>query len=456
MNKTLTETGLTRRNFLKCSAVGAVSLCAPLFVPASLFGKSAPSNRINVGVIGCGNQSTVDIPEWLKLDDCQVVAVCDVNKASYGYKTPKQFLGRDPQRDFVNRFYANRTGNAGWKGCAACTDFRDVLRRKDIDAVAIITPDHWHAIMTIQAAKAGKDIYCQKPLSLTVEDGQMMVKAVRRYGRILQTGSQWRSNKLIRRACELVRNGRIGTVRSIETQVAYNNFEGPGPGWKPMPVPEGFDYDMWLGPAPEAPYHADRCLYKFRFIHDYSGGQTTNFGAHSNDVAVWALEPKNTGVVEVEDLGAKFPPEGSLFNTATEVAFRVKLANGVEIVCKTQKPGFGIRWEGTDGWLSVGYNKIESSPAAAAESELGGSDIRLPVSDDHFRDFIDAVKARRDPIEPVEDGHRTATLCHLGNIAMRLRRKIQFDPQKEIIKNDKEASAMLRTSVRAKWRRYLR
>lgn len=448
------EFPLNRRNFLRSTAASAFGLAAggaPLLAPTSVLGRNAPSNRITLGVIGCGNQSTVDLPEWLKQEDCQVVAVCDVNRASHGYRDPKQFLGREPQRDFVNRFYAEKRGSGQYNGCDIYTDFREVLARKDIDAVAIITPDHWHAVMTILAAEAGKDIYCQKPLTLAIRDGQEMIRAVRRHKRILQTGSQYRSNADVRRACELVRNGRIGKLQKVETYVAENNFKGPGPGWKEMPVPAGFDYDFWLGPALRAPYHADRCLYKFRFILDYSGGQTTNFGAHSNDIAQWAMGTDGTGPVEVEDLGAEFPPKGDLFNTPTKVAFRARYASGVELVCRTDPAGFGARFEGSEGWLRVGYKGIETGPAGIKDWQPGGNDVRLYESTNHYRNFLNSVKSRQEPVEPVEVGHRTATLCHLGNIAMRLHRKIKWDPQNERIVDDDQAARMTARELRKPW-----
>ena len=442
---------ISRRDFMRTSAVlAAAALGAPAIVPASVLGKNAPSNRIHLAIIGCGNQSTVDIPEWLKNDDCQIVAVCDVNRASHGYRDEKQFLGREPQRDFINRIYAGKTGNDAFKGCDACVDFREVLARKDVDAVAIIAPDHWHAVMTILAAEAGKDIYCQKPLGLTVRDGQEMIKAVRRHKRVLQCGSQWRSQAHIRQACELVLNGRLGQLRRVESYVAANNFAGPGPGWQEMPVPEGFDYDTWLGPAPKAPYHKDRCFYKFRFIRDYSGGQTTNFGHHSNGVVRWAVGD-DTFPVEFADQGSEWPEKGDLFTTATKVAFRARFPNGVELFCKTDKRGFGVRFEGSDGWLEVGSKKIESSPDSIKSSVIGGNDKRLYVSANHYRNFLDCVKSRQDGVEPVETGHRTSMLCHLGNIAMLLKRPVNFDPQQEQIVGDDEAAAMLARPLRAPW-----
>ena len=445
--------GIARRDFIRSSVgLAAGALSAPSIVSCSVFGQNAPSNRISLGIIGCGNQSTQDIPEWLKNEDCQIVAVCDVNKASFGYKTPSQLLGREPQRDFVNDFYAKQSRSGSYKGCDALIDFRQLLARKDVDAVAIIAPDHWHAIMTILAARAGKDIYCQKPLTLAIEEGRHMIEAVRRHKRILQTGSQWRSHPLMRRACELVRNGRLGKLRRIETAVAANNFTGPGPGWKEMPVPEGFDYDLWLGPAPAVPYHLDRCLYRFRFILDYSGGQTTNFGCHSNDIAHWAMGADATGPVEIEDIGAEFPPKGSLFNTPTKVAFRARYANGVVLECKTDPLSFAVKFEGADGWLRVTAKGIECAPARIKDSKLEDQELHLPVSRNHYRNFLDCVKSRRDPIEPVEAGHRTATLCHLGNMAMILARKIKWDPEKQEIIGDEAARKMTSRPLRAPWR----
>ncbi len=220
------NTNLTRRNFLKAAGVACA---APAIVPSSVFGANAPSNRINVALIGCGNQSRADLPNMLKLADVQVVAVCDVNKGSHGYARKEHFLGREPAQKKVNEYYAKKTRSGKYKGCDAYSDFRDVLARKDVDAVMIVLPDHWHALATVKACEAGKDVYCQKPMSLTIHDGQQMIKAVRKHNRILQTGSQYRSNKVVRRLCELVRNGRIGKVKRVISIINGSNA-GPKPG----------------------------------------------------------------------------------------------------------------------------------------------------------------------------------------------------------------------------------
>lgn len=438
--------GISRRSFLGAAAVGF-----PLILRAQTLGKNAPSNRVNLAIIGCGNQGEIDLKQWLPMEDVQVVAVCDVNRASHGYRSESQFLGREPVRDIVNKAYAKRTESGTYKGCDMHADFREVLARKDVDAVAIITPDHWHAIQTIRAAEAGKDIYCQKPLGLTVRDGQEMIRAVRQHKRILQTGSQWRSNAIIRQVCNVVRNGKLGALKSVETLVAENNFSGPGPGWKPMPVPQGFDYDFWLGPAPAAPYHKDRCFYRFRFITDYSGGQTTNFGAHSNDIALWALGDTGAGAETYESLGAEFPPEGDLFDTATKVNFRVGFANGVSLTCKTDKRSFGVRFEGSEGWIFTDGKKIEASSDALAKWTPGANDFRLYESKNHYANFIECVRSRKEPIEPVEDGHRTASLCHIGNMAMKLNRKLTWDPRAEIFDRDDAANRMIGRPQRGPW-----
>lgn len=440
---------LTRREFV---AAAGTALVAPVVVPGSVWGADAPSNRINVAFIGCGNQSRVDLPSMLRQHDARVVAVCDVNRGSHGYARPEHFLGREPAQKKVNDYYADKTRSGKYKGCDAYSDFRDVLAREDVDAVMVVLPDHWHALVTVKACEAGKDVYCQKPLSLTIHDGQQMIQAVRKHGRILQTGSQYRSNSVVRRACELVRNGRIGQVKRA-VSIINGSGAGPGPGWKEMLVPDGFDYIMWLGPAPLAPYHIDRCLYRFRFHLDYSGGQVTNTGHHATDIVQWALGMDGTGPVEFENgEGVVWPPQGHLYTTAMKTDFHARYANGIEFVCRTQDPGFGARFEGTEGWIQYTYNTIEASSETIKDSVIGPDEIHLPVSENHYRNFLDSVKSRQEPIEPVEVGHRTASICHAGNIAMRLKRKLQWDPQKEVFINDDEANGMLRRPYREPWR----
>jgi predicted dehydrogenase len=448
----LKRTALSRRSFLKSTA--AIGAVAPYYVPASVFGSSAPSNRINLACIGVGNQGYAVMQRFLKYADCQVVAVCDVNAGSHGYRDADQFRGREPAKQEVERHYAEEKGTTKYKGCDSYTDYREVLARNDVDAVLIASPDHWHDIMVITAAEAGKDIYCEKPLGLTIAGQQKMVAAVRKHNRILQTGSMERSNAVIRRVCELVRGGAIGEVKRVLCHVARHNKVGPGPGWQPMPVPAGFDYNLWLGPAPDAPYHQDRCLYRFRFIYDYSGGQITNFGAHTLDIAQWALGTDGTGPTEIEHVYADYPPEGSLFNAATYTHFRCRYKNGTVLECFTGDPAARVMFEGTEGMMRVDSN---GESFFATPSKIWPDDLKRPARytapEAHVRNFLDCVKSRSEPAAPVEVGHRSATICHLGNIAIKLQSKLTWDPAAERFTggHSDDANARLTRSAREPW-----
>lgn len=438
-----------RRDLLKATAVAAL----PWIVPSSVFGAEAPSNRIHVACIGTGNQGSGILKRFLENDDVQVVAVCDVNTASYGYRDESQYLGREPGRKMVDDHYGEKKGAGVYKGCRTYIDFQEVLACDDVDAVTVVVPDQWHAIMTIRAAAAGKDIYCEKPLSLTIGQGRAMVEAVKKHNRILQTGSMERSNPMNRFVCQLVRNGKIGQVKRVLTNVGYNNKVGPGPGWKPMPVPEGFDYQRWLGPAPEVPYHQDRCLYRFRFNYDYSGGQVTNYGAHSNDLAQWGLGMDDSGPVEIEYIRAKWLPEGSLFNTALETEFLCRYANGVELICRTSDKPVGARFEGSEGMIeTTAYPwQARSEPQSLIAAEFPDGKIRGDATSAHVRNFLDCVKSRQQPVASAEVGHRSASVCHLGNVAIRLGRNVKWDPKAEQFPGDDEANAMLLRPMRGPW-----
>jgi len=430
----------SRRGFLKDGLAGAVA-ATPAVVPGSalgLEGRTAPSNRVTLAAIGLG----FGWPMFLR-HDVQYVAVCDVRRER-----------REQGKAAVD-------ARQGGTGCRAYNDFREVLARQDIDAVYVATPDHWHALVTIAAARAGKHVYCQKPLTRTIAEGRAVVEAVRRQTIVFQHGTQQRHDPPMLFGCELVLNGYIGQLKHVRIGSPAGAISGP---WRPEPVPEGLDYEMWLGPAPWAPYHKDRCLYRFRFNLDYSGGQVTNFGAHSNDAAQWAMGTDDSGPIEVEDLGSEWPPKGCLYNTATKTAFRARYANGVELICKTDRPGFGVRFEGTEGWVEYGYQGVKTHPESLKTSKIGAGEIHLPVSNpqriqeagkyhvpDHVRNFLDSIRSRQDPIAPVSVGHRSATVCHLGNIAMLLKRKLQWDPVAEQFAGDDEANRLLSRPMRAPW-----
>ena len=417
---------ISRREFLKGSSVAATAVAfAPIIVPSSVFGASAPSNRITIGSVGVGGMGTSDMKGFKGNPNAEVVAICDVDAGHR--KEACKIAGLDTKSSY--------------------NDFRELLARDDIDAVVVAAPDHWHVPLSIAAVRAGKDVYCEKPLTLTIAEGRALADEVRRYGRILQTGSQQRSSDNFRFACELVRNGRIGKVHTVRVGVPGNNRTCE-PTWTPEPVPEGFDYDLWLGPAPWAPYHHQRCHYEFRFLLDYSGGQPTNWGAHHLDIAQWGLGMDNSGPVEIVGNG-EFPTSG-LFTTATKVCFEATYANGVKLICQTG--GSNTRFEGADGWVDVSRGDLKTLPESLKKEIIGPDEIHLYQSRDHKQNFLDCIKSRKDPIAGAETGHRSATLCHLGNIAMLLGRKLKWDPDKERFINDSAADSMLARGMRAPWR----
>jgi predicted dehydrogenase len=407
--------------------------------------------------IGVGGMGTNNMRAFLAQPDVRILAVCDVVEANdqYGHWYKKgwngAWFGREPARKIVEDDYARKDPSGSYKGCAAYVDFREIIARDDIDAVCITTPDHWHAIPAIMAASSGKDVYCEKPLSLTVREGRAIAQAVKQYNTVFQTGTQRRSSELFRFVCELIRNGRIGKLQKALITIGANNKQGPPSDWEPMPVPEWLDYGMWLGPAPWVPYHKDRCLYNFRFGLDYSGGQTTNLGAHGIDLVQWANGTDETGPVDVEDLGGEFPTDG-LFTTATKVHFRARYANGTELICRTQKEEI-YRFEGTEGWIQVPTysSRITCQPESLKTSVIGPDEIHLYKSNDHHRNFIDCIKTRARTAAPAEIGHRSVSICHLGNIAMRLQAKLHWDPTTERFTDSDEANRMLSRSMRSPW-----
>jgi len=442
---------LTRRHFLRTAAAVGV----PAIIPAAALGradKPAPSQRITVGVIGTGNMGMGDVRGFLGDPRAQVVAVCDVNKESPGY-WGGAVAGREPARRAVEAAYAADTKAGTYKGCDAYVDFRELIGRKDIDVVVVSTPDHWHAIPVVAAAKAGKDIYCQKPLSLTIAEGRAMSDAVKANKRVFQTGSQQRSDANFRRACELVRNGRIGKVKTVRVGLPAGrpDYAKTGDRKAAEPVPKGFEYDLWLGPAPEAAYAPARCHVNFRWIYDYSGGQVTDWGGHHPDCAQWGLGTEHTGPVEIRNAKAAFPPD-ALWNTATEHYFEAVYADGTTMIV-SNKEKMGVRWEGTEGWVSADRGRHDASDKRILDSKIGPDEVHLYESSNHYRNFLDCVVSRKETVAPVETAHRSITICHLGNIAMRLGRDtLKWDPAKEQIIDDVEAAKMLSRPYRGPWK----
>ena len=429
----------TRRAFLQTAAA---TVALPCVIPSSARAQGAapaPGDRISIASIGVGGQGTGDMRALMNDPRTHVVAVCDVQEKN-----------RLRAKKAVEDFYGQGKPHSG---CTAYNDFREVLARKDIDAVTIGTPDHWHAIIAVQAAAAGKHIYGQKPLALTIDHGRRMVQAVNRYGITFQTGTQQRSEERFRRACELVRNGRVGKVHTIEVEIP-GSMSCDGDYFEP--VPPGIDYDLWLGPAPDAPYSPKRIdPFGWRWIFDYAGGCVTDWGAHHIDIAQWGLGRTDTGPVEFEGT-AVFPTKG-LFNTALSWRYTATYADGVKLVCfakeefKHQYPN-GITFLGDKGTLFVSRGEIWTKPESILKEEIGPSEVRLYKSDDHYRNFIDSILTRRPPAAPIEEAHRSVSVCHLANISLRLGRKVRWNPQTEQILDDPEASQMLTRPLRAPWR----
>jgi predicted dehydrogenase len=445
----------SRRDFLCGSlASSALGLGFPSIVPARALGLSgsvAASERITLAIIGTGNQGFNDIWTFLRDERVQIVAVCDVNRESHGYWENK-VGGREPARRLIEEDYGKNRPSGTYRGCDAVVDFREILSRHDIDAVEICTPDHWHAIMVLEACKARKDIYCQKPLSLTVEEGRAMSYAVAKTHVVFQTGSQQRSDPRFRRACELVRNGRIGELRKVRVGLPGGRYDltRAGARKKPEPVPEGFDYDRWLGPAPFAPYAPARCHVNFRWIYDYSGGQVTDWGGHHPDCAQWGMGTELTGPVEIRAAKGVFPPD-ELWNTATEYSFEAVYENGLTMLI-SDKETLGVTFEGSQGKIYVDRGKLQAEPKSLLDSKIEQDGIRLYRSDNHFRNFVDCIRSRQPTAAPVEVAHRSITICHLGNIALRLGRdKLRWDPRSEQIVGDDEAAKMLSRPYRAPW-----
>ena len=421
-----TQKKINRRSFLKSVGITGTVISCPTLVPSSVFGTNAPSNRITIGSIGVGGMGTNDMNGFISKPMSEVVAVCDV--------------------DVAHRENARKIAKLDKK--SSYEDFRELLERKDIDAVVVVTPDHWHELISIEAAKAGKDIYCEKPLNFSIYGGRVLSDTVKQYGRILQTGSQQRSNYRFRVACEMVRNGRIGQLQKINVEIPGNNKDNPLL-WQEMPIPKGFNYDLWLGPAKDEPYTEIRCHYTFRFILDYSGGQMTNWGAHYLDIAQWGNNADDSGPIEI--LGKSDFPKTGLFTTATHSDINYIYKNGVVLNCATSHRG-GITFEGTEGWIYADRGHLESSPKSILTSPIKPAEIHLYKSNDHKQNFLDCIKSRKKPITDTEIGHRSGTLCHLGNIATLTEQRLNWDPKTERFTNSAEANKMLKPFMRSPWK----
>jgi predicted dehydrogenase len=386
------------------------------------------NERIRVGCVGVKNQGSGNLKRF-RGAGCDIVAVCDVDSD-------------------VRAAAAEIVTDEG-RPCDQYGDYRALLERNDIDAVVVTTPDHWHALITIHACQAGKDVYCEKPLSLTIAEGRRMVEAARENERIVQTGSQQRSSNEFWKACTLVRNGAIGNVERVLAGIAGCNHPGRlGPNTDP---PANLDYNMWLGPAPERPYNEKRVHYNFRFWWDYSGGQMTNWGAHHIDIAQWGLGMDESGPVSTEGVATFHPEEVHEVTETCRITHTYQ--NGVPLIVgqKQDDIPMGTTFIGSEGTIYVNRGKLTSDPAGIIEADVAALPTQLYRSTNHVRNFLDCMASRERPICDVEIGHRSATVCHLGNIVARLGRSVRWDPREERILDDDDAQAMIDRDYRRPW-----
>lgn len=429
---------VSRRRFLRNCGLLAGSAALPTWTTHNAGAQEtraqsdSPSDRIQIGLVGCGGQGQGDARNAERLG-AKMVAICDVD--------------------------ANRLAGAAkrFPDATRYADFREMVQQADVDAVICGTVDHWHTLVSMAAMKAGKDVYCEKPLTLTIDEGKRLVEVQKQTGRILQTGTQQRSSIYFRMACDLIRNGRIGKVMKAEVWLPAGLHEGP---FSTSPVPEGFDYDFWLGQTPRVPYVKERTHRTFRYWWEYSGGTMTDWGAHHNDIVLWALNMDDSGPVSIEGKQlVEMIPGG--YTAASEYAVTYTYANGVVHTCRSTKDSawngapvnkdgqlHGIKFIGSDGWIWVTRGQIDASERAILSDELPADANRVYHSEDHMGNFLECVRSRRATICPVGVGHRSASLAHLGVFAIRLGRKLRWDPVDERFVGDAEAQGHVRRPMR--------
>ncbi|UCC98439.1 MAG: Gfo/Idh/MocA family oxidoreductase [Phycisphaerales bacterium] len=424
---------VNRRQFISGAVSAAVATVTfPHIVPASALGgtaNAAASERITLGFIGAGKQSKHLMRSFLNSPGTHVVAACDVDR-----------LKLERGKKMVEDYYAGRSGGA-YKGCDTYGDFRRVLARDDIDAVVISTPDHWHAVTVIQSAEAGKDIYCEKPLSQTIAEARAMVNAVRRYGRVFQTGSMQRSDWHFRLGCELVLNGYIGELKHVTVGIGGPPADEPLPA---EPVPDYLDWDMWLGPALWRPYNSELSPHlsydgfpHWRNHSRFGGGGMTDWGAHHFDIAQWGMGMDESGPVEI------VPPDGKDYEVLT-----YRYASGVTM---TRDKANGVLFTGTRGEVETNRSHLRTVPEGLKDQQIGPNEIHLYESRNHYVDWLDAIRTRSKPICDIETGCRSVTVCHLGNIAYKLGRPLKWDPRREVFIGDAEANRLLSRPMRSPW-----
>ena len=425
---------ISRRKFIQRSAAAAAAASIFTVIPRYVLGKGfiPPSDKINLGFIGTGKLIHELFLHFAELPEVMILAGCDVHR-----KKVEWFKGA------VEKFYADKTGKTDYVNLDKYELYEELLERQDIDAVVVATPDHWHALASIAAIKAGKDVYCEKPLTHRVKEGRAMVTAARKYDRVVQTGSMQRSWKDFRHACELVRNGYLGKIKEVWV------FVGDPPvdcNLGEEPVPEYLNWDRWLGPAQFRPYHPilappieDENWPDWRRYNEFGGGGMTDWGAHMFDIAQWGLGTDSTGPVQI------IPPKKAKKLIGVKYVYN----NGIKVIHKNFNRGYAVRFIGTEGTLDISREFLDSKPENIAKIEIKDTDKHLYFSDNHYNDWIQCIKNRSRPAADVEIGHRTASMCNIGNICYRLRRPLKWDPEKEEFKNDPEANKLLTKDYRA-------
>ena len=452
----------SRRNFIKNSLTGTAGIVAlsgfPSIVPASVFGKFAPSNRVNVGVIGCGRIGTSwDMPGVLKEEKAQMMAVCDLD-----------MLRLKKAKQQVDTYYTKKLGKS-YDAAKMYDNYHDLLANKDVDAVIISTPDHWHVVPAIHAVRAGKDVYMEKPASLTISEGRVLSNEVHKSGRIFQIGSQQRCMPQFKKACELVRNGRIGKLHTIYVGLPVDK-SSESTVEQEMPVPSNLNYEMWLGSTPVATYTEKRVHPQNDYsrpgwlrCEQYGAGMITGWGAHHFDIVNWGMGTEYTGPLEISGT-AEWPAKEALWDVHGSFKTEMLYENGVKVLASDSYTN-GVKFVGSEGWIFVArgdYAATASDPVSRDKSskaldasdprilasQIGVDGIRLYDSKDHHANWIESVISRQPNIAPIEVGHRACTVCLLNHTAMKLKRKLYWDPIKERYKNDDEANATLSRTKR--------
>ena len=428
-----------RRSFLKAAA-GAVA--APSIISSAAVGSEKarpPSERISLAIIGTGHRGRAHVNAFLRQKDAQIVATCDP------YKDRRE---REAKR--IDNYYAKQRGQGNYTGCKAYRDFREILARDDVDAVVIVTPDHWHVPIAVAAARARKHLYLEKPVGLSIEWNKVCRDVCQRYDVVFQYGTQQRSMGHCRHGCELVLNGRIGELHTIKVKCPNGSSGGSA---KPVPVPDGFDYDLWLGPAPMTPYTKDRCSGDWPkigtyFVYDNCLGFLSGWGAHPLDIAVWGCDPDYTMPVEVWGTG-DIPTEG-LFDTVINWRIEGRYANGVKFEFDAAR-GDSTTFIGSEGWVKISRSGNDAKPKSLLGSTIKPDELHLQESHDHPGDFLNSIKSQTPTVSPVDVAVQSDFISHVCDIAVRTGEKIEWDPERETVLNGGQAARMMDRSLRSPW-----